>query len=113
MMKKVVAIIREQQLEAVIERLVRIGVRALTISSVKGAGRSGGRREVYRGSAYNALFVPKVQLEWYGPDEQSDAVVRAIVLRAATGKIGDGKIFVSAVEEAVRIRTGERGRDAV
>ena len=112
-MMKVVAIIREQVLEPVIERLVRIGVRGLTISAVRGAGRSGGRREVFRGSAYNLVFVPKVQLEWYGPDEEADAVVRAILLRAATGKIGDGKIFVSPVEEAVRIRTGERGLYAV
>ena len=112
-MKKVIAIIREQQLETVIERLLRIGVRGLTVSAVKGAGRSGGRREVFRGSAYIAVFVPKVQLEWYGPDDEADAVVRAIVVRAATGKIGDGKIFVSPVEEAVRIGTGERGTNAV
>jgi len=111
--KKVVAVIREQQLEAVIERLLAIGVRGLTISAVKGAGRSGGRREVFRGSAYKTSFVPKVQLEWFGPDGEADAVVRAIVVRAATGKIGDGKIFVSPVEEAVRIGTGERGSSAV
>jgi nitrogen regulatory protein P-II 1 len=112
-MKKVLAIIREVQLDPVIERLVMIGVRGLTVTSVKGAGRSGGRREVFRGGAYQVTFVPKVLLEWYGPDDEADAIVRAIALRAATGKIGDGKIFVEPVEEALRIRTGERGLDAV
>jgi nitrogen regulatory protein P-II 1 len=112
-MKKVLAIIREVQLDPVIERLVLIGVRGLTITTVKGAGRSGGRREVFRGSAYRVTFVPKIMLEWYGPDDQADAIVRAIALRAGTGKIGDGKIFVLPVEEALRIRTGERGLDAV
>ncbi len=112
-MKRVQAIIREQQLDAVIERLVMVGIRGLTITSVLGAGRSGGRREVFRGGAYTVTFLPKLMLEWYGPDDEADAVVRAIVLRAATGKIGDGKIFVQSVDEAVRIRTGERGLDAV
>jgi nitrogen regulatory protein P-II 1 len=85
----------------------------LTITPVKGAGRSGGPREVFRGSAYQVLFVPKIMLEWYGPDDKADAIVRAIALRACTGKIGDGKIFVQPVEEALSIRTGERGLDAV
>ncbi len=112
-MKRVQAIIREEQLDAVIERLAMIRVRGLTVSLVKGAGRSGGRRDVFRGGAYQVSFVSKVLLEWYGPDDEADAIVRAIVARAATGKIGDGKIFVSPVEEAVRIRTGERGLNAV
>jgi nitrogen regulatory protein P-II 1 len=112
-MKRVQAIIREEQLDAVVERLLMIGVRGLTLYSVKGAGRSGGRREVYRGSAYQVTFMPKLLLEWYGPDDEADGVLRAIELRAKTGKIGDGKIFVSDVEEAVRIRTGERGEAAV
>jgi nitrogen regulatory protein P-II 1 len=112
-MKKVVAIIREVQLDPVLERLVLIGVRGLTITTAKGAGRSGGRTEVFRGSAYRVAFVPKIMLEWYGPDDQAEAVVRAIALRAVTGKIGDGKIFVYPVDEALRIRTGERGLDAV
>jgi nitrogen regulatory protein P-II 1 len=112
-MKRVQAIIREERLDAVIERLVMIGVRGLTIVPVKGAGRSGGRREVFRGGVYQVWFVPKIELEWVGPDDQADAVVRAIRDRAATGKIGDGKIFVQSVDEALRIRTGERGLDAV
>lgn len=112
-MKKVQAIIREQQLEAVVERLLLIGVRGLTLMPVKGAGRSGGRREFFFGSAYQVSFVPKILIEWYGPDEAAEAVVRAITLRAATGKIGDGKVFVQPVEAALRIRTGERDLDAV
>jgi nitrogen regulatory protein P-II 1 len=112
-MKKVLAIIREVQLDPVIERLVMIGVRGLTITPVRGAGRSGGRREVFRGSAYRVAFVPKILLEWYGPDDEAEAIARAIALRACTGKIGDGKIFVLPVEEALRIRTGERGLNAV
>jgi nitrogen regulatory protein P-II 1 len=112
-MKRVQAIIREEQADAVIERLMMIGARGLTITPVRGAGRSGGRREVFRGSAYRVAFVPKIALDWYGPDDEADAVVRAIAVRASTGKVGDGKIFVSPVEEALRIRTGERGRDAV
>jgi nitrogen regulatory protein P-II 1 len=112
-MRKVQAIIREERLDPVIERLVLIGVRGLTIIPVRGAGRSGGRREVYRGSAYRVVFVPKLLLEWCGPDHEADAVVRAIQRQGSTGKIGDGKIFVQPLEEAVRIRTGERGLDAV
>jgi nitrogen regulatory protein P-II 1 len=112
-MKKVLAIIREGQLDPVIERLIMIGVRGLTITPVRGAGRSGGHNAVFRGGAYRVTFVPKIMLEWYGPDDEADAIVRAIVLRAGTGKIGDGKIFVEPVEEALRIRTGERGRNAV
>jgi nitrogen regulatory protein P-II 1 len=110
---KIQAIIREQKLDAVVERLVAIGVRGLTLLQVKGAGRSGGRREVYRGSAYQTAFVPKILIEWYGREEDADAIVRAIEQRANTGKIGDGKIFVQRVEEAIRIRTGERGVEAV
>jgi len=112
-LRKIQAIIREQQLDAVIERLVAIGVRGLTLLQVKGSGRSGGRREVYRGSAYQAAFVPKILIEWYGREEHADAIVRAIAQRANTGKIGDGKIFVQRVEEAIRIRTGERGVEAM
>ena len=106
------AIIREERLEAVVERLVQIGVRGLTLGPAKGMGRSGGFA-IFRGSAYRVDFVAKVVLEWYGPDHEADAVARAIIQRAATGKIGDGKIFFQRVEEAVRIRTGERDLDAV
>jgi len=110
---KIEAIIREQTLDAVVERLVHLGVRGLTISDVKGAGRSGGRHEVFRGSAYQVAFVPKILVEWVGPDDQAEAILRAIEQRANTGQIGDGKIFVQRVEEAVRVRTGERGDLAV
>ena len=112
-MTKIQAIIREHLLEAVVERLVMVGVRGLTLLPVRGAGRSGGRREVFRGGAYEVTFLPKIMLEWYGPDDEADSIVRAIELRARTEKIGDGKIFVQRVEEAVRIRTGERGTSAV
>lgn len=112
-MTKVMGIIREQTLDGVIERLSLIGVRGLTIGLVSGAGRSRGHRAVFRGSAYSVDLLPKVMLEWVGPDDEADAVVRAIAQRAMTGKIGDGKIFVLHVEEAVRIRTGERGLEAV
>jgi nitrogen regulatory protein P-II 1 len=110
---KVQAIIREHTVDAVVERLVLIGVQGLTIVSVKGSGRSGGRREIFRGSAYHVAFVPKVMLEWVGEDDKAEDVVRAIELRAKTGKLGDGKIFLQHIEEAVRIRTGERGPDAL
>jgi nitrogen regulatory protein P-II 1 len=111
-MKKVHAIVREERVADIVERLVLIGVRGLTIGSVKGFGRTSGHTEVFRGSAYKVDFVSKVQIEWYGPDEKADAVMRAIEQRAVTGKLGDGKIFVEDVEEAVRIRTGERGPNA-
>jgi nitrogen regulatory protein P-II 1 len=93
-MTKAQAILREQQLDAVIERLVLIGVRGLTLGPVLGMGRGGAHREVFRGSAYQVDFVSKVQIEWYGPDDEAEAIVLH-------------------VEEAVRIRTGERGIDAV
>jgi nitrogen regulatory protein P-II 1 len=111
-MTKLQAVIREERLDAVVERLVAIGVRGLTFAPAKGMGRSGGYA-IFRGSPYRVDFVSKVLLEWYGPDHEAEAVARAIVQRAATGKIGDGKIFFSRVDEAVRIRTGERGLDAV
>jgi nitrogen regulatory protein P-II 1 len=110
---KVQAVIREEQLEAVVQRLLLIGVRGLTVTPAQGFGRSGGRDAVFRGAAYRTSFVPKILVEWYGADDDADGVVRAITKAAATGKIGDGKIFVGPVEEAVRIRTGERGEDAL
>ena len=112
-MTKVQATIRESRLQAVIERLLLIGVRGLTVSTVQGFGRSGGHDAVYMGSAYRTTFQTKVLLEWCGSDDQADAVVRAIVRSGATGKVGDGKVFVIPVEEVVRIRTGERGEDAL
>src|SRR5262249_35794578 len=112
-MTKVEAIIREERLQAVVERLILIGVRGLTVSAARGAGRSGGRPANFRGSAYAGGLLPTGRLEWVGRDEDADAVVRAIQRSAATGEIGDGKIFVVPVEEAVRIRTGERGEGAL
>ena len=112
-MTKVQATIRPEQLTAVVERLLLIGVQGLTISDVQGFGRSSGHDAVFRGSAYKVAFRPKVQIEFWGTERKADAVVRAIQKAAATGKIGDGKIFVSPVEEAIRIRTGERGEEAI
>jgi nitrogen regulatory protein P-II 1 len=112
-MKKVQAVVREDRLDAIIERLMLLGVRGLTLAMARGAGRTGGHREVFRGSAYRVDFVEKVVIEWVGPDDEADGVVRAIQQRGATGKVGDGKIFVQPVLEAVRISTGERGERAL
>jgi nitrogen regulatory protein P-II 1 len=113
LLAKVSAIIREQQLDAVLERLVMIGVRGLTIGKTNGAGGATRPTQVFRGLPFRVAFVPQVLLEWYGPEREADAIVRAIEQRARTGKVGDGRIFVQRVEEAVRIRTGERGPNAL
>src|ERR1700691_5260982 len=112
-MKKVEAIIKPFKLDEVKERIAEIVVHGMTVTEVKGFGRTGGRKEVYRGSAYVVDFVPKVKVEVVVPDEQVNAVLDAIERSAKTGRIGDGKIFVVAIDEAVRIRTGERGNDAI
>ena len=112
-MKKVQAIVREDRLDAIIERLMMLGVRGLTIGMARGAGRTGGHREVFRGSAYRVDFVEKVIIEWVGSDDEADGVIRAIQLRGATGKVGDGKIFVSELQRVVRIRTGETDDSAL
>jgi nitrogen regulatory protein P-II 1 len=112
-MKRIEAMIRPAKLDEVKEALSTIGISGMTISETKGFGRTGGKREVYRGSAYVVDFVPKVKIEIVAPDNVVEAIVEAIQRSAATGKIGDGKIFVGDVVEAVRIRTGERGKDAV
>ncbi len=112
-MTKVQAIVREQQLDAIIERLLLIGIRGLTLGLVKGSGDGASHREVFRGSAYRVDYVAKILIEWYGPDDEADAVMRAIQQRAMTGEPGDGTIISQPVEEAIRIRTGERGLDAV
>jgi nitrogen regulatory protein P-II 1 len=111
--KKVEAIIRPHCLEEVKDRLREVGVSGMTITDVKGFGRTGGKREVYRGSSYVVDFVPKVRLEILVKDEMLTDVVGAILTAARTGKIGDGKIFVTSVDEAIRIRTSERGDDAL
>ena len=112
-MKLVSAIIKPFKLDEVREALSAIGVQGITVTEVKGFGRTGGKREVYRGSAYVVDFVPKVKLEIVVPDELVHDVLDAIEKSAKTGRIGDGKIFVSPIEEAVRIRTGERGKEAI
>ena len=112
-MKKVEAIIKPFKLDEVKDALSEAGVQGMTVSEVKGFGRTGGKKEVYRGSAYVVDFVPKVKIEVVIPDALVVAVIEAIEKSAKTGRIGDGKIFVTHVEEAVRIRTGERGEDAI
>jgi len=110
---KIEAMIRIERLDAVVERLLLIGIQGLTVSTAQGFGRSSGHDAVYRGAAYRIDFRPKVLLEWVGSDEDADGVVRAIEQAAATGRVGDGKIFVTPIEEVVRVRTGERGDDAL
>jgi nitrogen regulatory protein P-II 1 len=112
-MKKIEAIIKPHKLDEVKERLRQVGVSGMTVSEVKGFGRTGGKTEVYRGSAYVVDFVPKVRIEVVVKDAMVSETVQAIAAQAKTGKIGDGKIFVTPVEEAVRIRTGEKGEDAI
>jgi nitrogen regulatory protein P-II 1 len=112
-MKKIQAIVREQQLDEIVERLLLIGVRGLTMCLAKSTGDGAAHREVFRGGAYQVDYVARVVIEWYGPDDEADSVIRAIEQKARTGDAGDGQIFVGNVEEALRIRTGERGLDAV
>jgi nitrogen regulatory protein P-II 1 len=112
-MKKVEAIIKPFKLDEVKESLSEIGVHGMTVTEVKGFGRTGGKKEVYRGSAYVVDFVPKVKLEIIVPEESARQVVTAITEAARTGRIGDGKIFVTSVDEVIRIRTGETGEDAI
>jgi len=112
-MKKIEAIIKPFKLEEVKEALSNVGVQGMTVTEVKGFGRQKGHTEIYRGSEYTVDFLPKVKIEIVADDDQADAVVDAVVQTANTGKIGDGKVFVSPVEEAVRIRTGERGGSAI
>jgi nitrogen regulatory protein P-II 1 len=112
-MKKIEAIIKPFKLDEVKSRLREIGVSGMTVAEVKGFGRTGGKTEVYRGSAYVVDFVPKTRIEVVVKDSIVPEVVEAITSASRTGKIGDGKIFVTPIEEAVRIRTGERGEDAV
>ena len=111
--RKVEAIIKPFKLDEVKEALGGIGVQGLTVTEVKGFGRQKGHKELYRGAEYVVEFLPKVKLEIVIPDEKTKLVVDAIAKAASTGKIGDGKIFVSQIDEAVRIRTGESGDVAV
>ena len=112
-MKKVEAIIKPFKLDDVKDALHEAGVSGITVSEVKGFGRQKGHTELYRGAEYVVDFLPKVKVEVVCEDDQVDRVVEAIEAAARTGRIGDGKIFVLAVEQAVRIRTGDRGADAI
>ena len=112
-MKKVEAIIKPFKLDDVKEALQEVGVQGLTVTEVKGFGRQKGHTELYRGAEYVVDFLPKIKIEMVLPDDQIDAAIEAITSAARTEKIGDGKIFVSPVDQAIRIRTGETGDDAV
>ncbi len=112
-MKKIEAVIKPFKLDDVKDRLREIGVQGMTVSEVKGFGRTGGKKEVYRGSAYVVDFVPKVRVQIVVKDDLVKDVVEALMAVARTGHIGDGKIFVLPVDEVIRIRTGERGEDAL
>lgn len=112
-MKMVTAIVKPFKLDEVREALSRVGVQGVTVTEVKGFGRQRGHTELYRGAEYVVDFLPKVKLEVALPDDQVEGAVEAVLAAAATGKIGDGKIFIAPLEEVVRIRTGETGHDAV
>lgn len=112
-MKKVEAIIKPFKLDEVKEALNEIGIQGITVSEVKGFGRQKGHTELYRGAEYVVDFIPKIKMEIIVADDIASKVVDAIEQAAKTGRIGDGKIFVTSVEEVVRIRTGERGEDAL
>ena len=112
-MKKIEAIIKPFKLEELKDALNEIGIEGMTVSEVKGFGRQKGHTEIYRGSEYTVDFLPKIKVELVVADAQADAAVGAIVKSAKTGKIGDGKVFVSGIEQAVRIRTEEKGESAI
>jgi nitrogen regulatory protein P-II 1 len=112
-MKKIEAIIKPFKLEEVKAGLNEIGVEGMTVTEVKGFGRQKGHTEIYRGSEYTVDFLPKVKLEIVASDDKAESIVKMITNTAKTGKIGDGKIFVSAIDQAIRIRTEETGEKAI
>lgn len=112
-MKKVEAVIKPFKLDEVKEKLIEAGIKGLTVSEVKGFGRQKGHTELYRGAEYVVDFLPKLKLELVVSDDQLDDTIDIIAKSAQTGKIGDGKIFITNLEEVVRIRTGERGQEAI
>ena len=112
-MKKIEAIVKPFKLEEVKDALGEIGVTGMTVSEVKGFGRQKGHTEIYRGSEYTVDFLPKIKIEIVLPDAMADQAVAVIIKSAKTGKIGDGKVFISSIEEAIRIRTEEKGEQAV
>lgn len=112
-MKKIEAVIKPFKTEPVKEALMAAGIEGMSLSEVKGFGRQKGHSEIYRGTEYTVDFLPKIKFEMVVPDDRAQRAVEAILGAAKTGKIGDGKIFVTEVEEAVRIRTGEQGTEAL
>ncbi len=112
-MKKIEAIIKPFKLDDVKEALNGIGIQGMTIADVKGYGRQKGHKEIYRGAEYIVDFIPKIKIEIVVEDDRVEEIIQTIQSAAKTGKIGDGKIFVLSIEEAVRVRTGERGKDAI
>ena len=112
-MKKVEAIIKPFKLDEVKDQLNEIGVKGITVSEVKGFGRQKGHAELYRGAEYIVDFLPKIKLEIIVSDELVDDVINAVTKSPQTGRIGDGKIFVTSLEDTIRIRTGERGEEAI
>ena len=112
-MKKIEAIIKPFKLDEVKDKLNELGVQGITVTEVKGFGRQKGHTELYRGAEYVVDFLPKIKMEIILADSQAEDVVSGIVKAAQTGRIGDGKIFITNLEEAIRIRTGERGEDAI
>lgn len=112
-MKKIEAIIKPFKLDEVKEALNQIGVQGMTVSEVKGFGRQKGHAELYRGAEYVIDFLPKIKIEIAAQDDQVSKVVEVIEKTAKTGRIGDGKIFTTTLEDVIRIRTGERGKDAI
>ena len=112
-MKKIEAVIKPFRLDEVKNKLTSVGITGMTVSEVKGFGRQKGHTELYRGAEYTVDFLPKVKIEVLVTDELAPKAIEAILESANTGKIGDGKIFVSSVDEVVRIRTNERGEDAI
>ncbi|MCU0789111.1 MAG: P-II family nitrogen regulator [Verrucomicrobia bacterium] len=112
-MKRIEAIIKPFKLQEVKEALNELGIQGMTVTEVKGFGRQKGHKEIYRGSEYTVDFLPKIKIDTVLPDEQVKPAVEAIIKAAKTGKIGDGKVFVSTIDEAWRIRTDEQGDEAV
>ena len=112
-MKKIEAIIKPFKVDDVKNALTKVGIQGMTISEVKGFGRQKGHTEIYRGAEYTIDFIPKAKIELIVTDDLAPQVIETIERAAKTGKIGDGKVFVSPVDEVVRIRTGERGKDAI
>ena len=112
-MKMVEAIVKPFKLDEIKDALTKVGIQGMTVGEVRGFGRQKGHTELYRGAEYSVDFVPKAKIQILVPDEKAAQVVEAIMQGARTGKIGDGKIFVAPVEEVIRIRTGEKGPDAI